>query len=39
MQPDKKVSLVNSIKDRILNSSRIKDEEYAEEIARRWVGG
>ena len=39
MLPEKKVSLVDTIKERILNTSKIKDEEYAEELARRWVGG
>lgn len=39
MQPEKKVDLVSSIKERILSGTGIKDEEHAEEIARRWVGG
>jgi hypothetical protein len=39
MLPEKKVCLIDTIKERILSMSNIKDEEYAEEIARRWAGG
>jgi hypothetical protein len=38
MEADKKVSLLNAIRDRIVTSTGM-DAEHAEEIARRWAGG
>ena len=38
MNAKDKLDLIMQIRSRILNTTSIKDAEYAEEIARRWVG-
>ena len=37
MMPEKKVRLIESIKSNILHNSSIKNPEYADELARKWV--
>lgn len=35
--PEKKIELLNHIRENILRESIVKDPERAEEIARRWM--
>lgn len=35
--PDKRIETFNTIRERLLMNSSVKDIKYAEEIARRWL--
>lgn len=39
MDPMQRIMLVEKLVDRILDSGKIKDEDYAREIAIRWAKG
>ena len=38
MNAKEKLDLIMQIRSKILDTTNIKDIQYAEEIARRWVG-
>lgn len=38
MNPKNKINLIMEIRSKILDNTSIKNTDYAEEIARRWVG-